>query len=74
MFRVNNRNIKTRYEICSKLTIKTPEQRQWRRPGVFVIKFEYISSILLLTFNRQMSARFYGINLVNVEWMRPKPQ
>ena len=23
----NNRNSRTRYEICSKLTIKTPEQR-----------------------------------------------
>ena len=25
MFKVNNRNTRTRYEICSKLTIKTPE-------------------------------------------------
>ena len=25
-------------EICSKLTIKTPERRQWRRSGVFVEK------------------------------------
>ena len=24
MFKVNNRNTRTRYEICSKLTIKTP--------------------------------------------------
>ena len=28
MFKVNNRNTKTRCEICSKLTIKTPEQQQ----------------------------------------------
>ena len=28
MFKVNNRNTRTRYEICSKLTIKTPERRQ----------------------------------------------
>ena len=27
MFKVNNRNTRTRCEICSKLTIKTPEQR-----------------------------------------------
>ena len=27
MFKVNNRNIRTRCEICSKLTIKTPERR-----------------------------------------------
>ena len=27
MFQVNNRNTRTRCEICSKLTIKTPERR-----------------------------------------------
>ena len=27
MFKVNNRNTRTRYEICSKLTIKIPERR-----------------------------------------------
>ena len=31
MFKVNNRNTRTMCEICSELTIKTPEQRQWRR-------------------------------------------
>ena len=31
MFKVNNRNTRTRFEICSKLTIKTPERRQWRQ-------------------------------------------
>ena len=35
LFKVNNRNIRKRCEICSKLTIKTPEIRQWRRSGVF---------------------------------------
>ena len=29
LLKVNHRNIKTRCEICSKLTIKTPEQRQY---------------------------------------------
>ena len=29
MFKVNNKNTKTRCEILLKLTIKTPEQRQW---------------------------------------------
>ena len=28
MFKVNNRNTRTKCEICSKLTIKTPERRQ----------------------------------------------
>ena len=31
MFKVNNRNTRTRCEICSKLTIKTPERRHWRK-------------------------------------------
>ena len=30
MFKVNNRNTRTVCEICSKLTIKTPEWRHWR--------------------------------------------
>ena len=56
MFKVNNRNTRTRCEICSKLTIKTPEQRQWRRSGVFIVDFEHIPYLvlvfLLLTLSR----------------------
>ena len=33
---VNNGNTKTKCEMCSKLTIKTPEQSQWSRFGVFI--------------------------------------
>ena len=48
---VNQRNTRTRCEICSKLTIKTPE----RRPGVLIVNFEHISHLvlvfLLLTLN-----------------------
>ena len=41
---INNRNSRTRCEICSKLTtIKPPEQRPWRRSGVFIVNFEHIS-------------------------------
>ena len=43
MYKVNNRNTGTKCEICSKLTIKIPEQRHWRRSGVFVVNFERIS-------------------------------
>ena len=32
-------------EICSKLTIKTPERRQWRRSKVFIVNFQQISHI-----------------------------
>ena len=56
LFKVNNRNTRTRCEICSKLTINTPERRQWRRSGVFIVNFEHISHLvlvlLLLTLSR----------------------
>ena len=42
MFKVNNRNTRTSCEIRSKLTIKTPEQRQWSRSGVFIVNFEHV--------------------------------
>ena len=35
-------------EICPKLTIKTPDPSQWRRSGVFIVKFEQISYIVLV--------------------------
>ena len=47
MLKVNNRNNRTRCEICSKLTIKTPEQRR-RRSGVFMVNFEHISQLVLV--------------------------
>ena len=56
MFKVNNRNIRAKCEICSKLTIKTPERCHWRRSGVFIVNFEHISYLalmfLLLTLNK----------------------
>ena len=35
-------------EIYSKLLIQTPERRQWRRFGVFIVNFELISYIVRL--------------------------
>ena len=46
-------------EICSKLTIKTPEWGQWHRSGVFIVNFEHISDLFLvflfLTLKKQIS-------------------
>ena len=39
MFKVTNKNTRARCEICSKLTIKTPERRHWRRSDVFIVNF-----------------------------------
>ena len=43
LFTINNNNTGKRCEICPKLTIKTPERRQWRCSGVLKVNFEYIS-------------------------------
>ena len=48
IFIVNNKNTRTRLEICSKLTIKTPEPRQWHRSGVFTVHSEHISHLVLV--------------------------
>ena len=34
--------------IYYKLTIKTPEQSQWRRSGVFIVNFDYMSQLFLV--------------------------
>ena len=51
----NFRKTRARCEICSKLAIKTPKLRHWRRSGVFIVNFEHIShfvpKFLLLTLN-----------------------
>ena len=45
-----------RCEICSELTIKTPERRHWCRSSVFIVNFEHISHFfvmfLVLTLNK----------------------
>ena len=55
MVRVNNKNTNAMCEICSKLTLKKPERRQWRRSGVFIVNFEHILHLaivlLLLSLN-----------------------
>ena len=44
MFKVNNKNTRTRCEICSKLTTKIPERRQ----GIFTANFEHVSELALV--------------------------
>ena len=55
LLKVNNRKTRARCEICSKLTIKTPERCRWYRSGVFIVSFEHISHLglvfLLLALN-----------------------
>ena len=37
LFKVNDRNTRTRCEMCSKLTLKTPKRRHWRHSDVFIV-------------------------------------
>ena len=48
LFKMNNRNTKKRCEICSTLTMKTPERRHWPRSGVFIVNFEHILHLFLM--------------------------
>ena len=47
LFKVNKRNRKI-CEMCSKLTIKTPERRHERHSRVLIVNFEFISHIPLV--------------------------
>ena len=43
--------------------MKTPERRQWRGSGIFIVNFEHISHLflefLLLTLNKQMLGGYF---------------
>ena len=51
-----------RCQICSKLAIKTPERRQWRQFGLFIVTFglilHFFSSVSTVDFEQ-----------VNVSWV-----
>ena len=42
MFKVNNRNTRTRCEICSELIIKTLERCQWGSSDVFIVNSQHV--------------------------------
>ena len=56
LFKFNDRNIRKRCNIWSKLTLKTPDRCLWRRSRVFIVNCEHISHIflvfLMLTWNK----------------------
>ena len=60
LLKVNNRNNRTKCEICSKLTIKIPERPHWHRSGIFIVNFEHslhlVLVFLLLTLNMLLPA------------------
>ena len=69
MFKFNNRNTRTRCEICSKIT-KTPERRQWHHSGFFIVNFEHNLQLrlvfLLLTLSSYMPAGYDRVFFVKI--------
>ena len=59
MFKVNNRNTRTRCEIRSKLTIKMSKKRHC--PGIFIVNFEHISHLV-------SSVSIVNFEQVNAGW------
>ena len=60
MLKIKN-NTGARCEICSELTINTPERR---RSGVFIVNFEHISNLFLVFINfEQVNASWVSIQL-----------
>ena len=47
MVKVNN-STSARCEICLKLMMKTPQRRQWRHSGGFIVNFEHILHLILV--------------------------
>ena len=47
LLEVNDRNTRTRCEICSRSTIKTPERSLRRGCVVFIVNFEHTSHFVL---------------------------
>ena len=49
-------------KLCPKLIIKTQERRHWRRSGVFIINFEEILHIVIVS--------IIDFEQVNVSWVQ----
>ena len=65
MFKVNNRNTRTRGEICSKFTIKTLERHHW----FFLNVFHAFSSFYIISFE-QVNAGWESSKEVLLNWKR----
>ena len=73
LFKIKDVNNRTMGEPWSKLKIRTPELRQWRRSGVFMNRFEQVSHIfmvfLLLNLNKKMLAGSNWFLLTKIKWI-----
>ena len=65
LFKVNNRDTRTRCEISSKLNIKTPKRRQCCS-GVFTVNFEHITHLFLLFLLLNLNKKMFTGQILNL--------
>ena len=70
LFKFSNKNTEKRCDICSKLTIKSPEQRQWRGPGAFIVNFELNNAVNFKTSYQTNRIKRCKINNSFSEWAK----
>ena len=82
LLKVNNRKTRTRWEICSKLTIKTPERRPYFTPcsSVSIINFGHVIAgwkkhiqLKMLIFDKKWNKfkqNFHGCNILSLSSLR----
>ena len=70
LFKFSNKNTEKRCDICSKLTIKSPEQRQWRGPGAFIVNFELNNAVNFKTSYQTNRINRCKINNSFSEWAK----
>ena len=70
LFKFSNKNTEKRCDICSKLTIKSPEQRQWRGPGAFIVNFELNNPVNFKTSYQTNRIKRCKINNSFSEWAK----
>ena len=63
MVKVNNSNTRAKYEICSKLTKKTPGWHHCFRSGVLIVSFEHILHINLVSMLLNLNRYIFAENL-----------
>ena len=72
--KVNNKNSRTRCEMCSVLTIRKPERQQRRRSGVFIVNFVHIHTLFLvfplLTLNKFCPLEFSKVTSLNPDILK----
>ena len=76
LFKVSNRNVRKIYEICSRLSIKTPELRQWRLVSLLLTLNIFLTFSFVCTVDcEQLNVcwiHFHIVYLLSCNWLVTK--